>query len=292
MGDEKGIQIVESGLTSPVASIKQWAERRAQFNDWVNSQLKPGVDFGQIPGTDKPTLYKPGAEKILQFYGCAPRLACANRVADPSTGYMTVEYNAEAVSVQTGIVVGQGVGLCSSYESKYRYRKEWWNGSGQPTAGWERTRGGKFFRRTENPDLIDVWNTVVKMAKKRALVDLALTISGASEKFTQDMEDAQPEASQPEDPPPPQAKTQTTAQAEPPASAPPESPSEGKAAPHWIEQANVRSKFWGMCHDLGLKETEVHEALGCGHVKDFGGTMLEAKAKIDAWLAKKVEGSK
>jgi hypothetical protein len=44
-------------------------------------------------------------------------------------------------------------------------------------------------RRTENRDMFDQWNTVLKMAKKRALVDLALTISGASEKFTQDVED-------------------------------------------------------------------------------------------------------
>ena len=42
----------------------------------------------------------------------------------------------------------------------------------------------------DNPDLPDLWNTVVKMAEKRARVDAVLAVTGASALFTQDMEDA------------------------------------------------------------------------------------------------------
>jgi hypothetical protein len=42
---------------------------------------------------------------------------------------------------------------------------------------------------TENPDLYDMHNTVLKMAKKRAHVDAAITLGCLSEMFTQDIED-------------------------------------------------------------------------------------------------------
>ena len=43
--------------------------------------------------------------------------------------------------------------------------------------------------RIENEDIADVWNTVKKMAKKRAHVDVTLTVTAASDIFTQDIED-------------------------------------------------------------------------------------------------------
>ena len=43
--------------------------------------------------------------------------------------------------------------------------------------------------KQENPDIADVYNTVLKMAKKRAMVDAVLTITAASDIFTQDLEE-------------------------------------------------------------------------------------------------------
>ncbi len=43
--------------------------------------------------------------------------------------------------------------------------------------------------RAENPDPADQYNTVLKMAKKRALVDAVLTATAASDCFAQDLED-------------------------------------------------------------------------------------------------------
>ncbi|MCK9356994.1 MAG: hypothetical protein M0R22_07635 [Dehalococcoidia bacterium] len=183
--------VVQERTLPTLVPAQQWAERRRDFNVFVNSQLREGIDYGRVPGTDKDTLFKPGAEKIAQAYGCAPMLDITVRDQDPETGYLYIEVAVRLVSITTGAVVAVGVGSASSYESKYRYRYEWWNARGDPPGdgGWERTRNGKWRRRTLNPDLIDVWNTVLKVAKKRGLVDAALTVSGASEKFTQDVED-------------------------------------------------------------------------------------------------------
>ena len=255
------VQTVSAELPVPVVSLQAWAERRQAFNEWVNTQLRDGVDYGEIPGTDKPTLLKPGAEKILQYYGCAPVPEIALRRDDPQTGYLYVECIAKAVSLQTGQVVGQGLGACSSYESKYRYRWEWWNAQGNPDPGlgYEQTRSGKWRRRVENRDLIDAWNTVVKIAKKRATVDLALSISGASEKFTQDVEDMQ----------------------DVPAPKKPE-----RARQPWVTDAKILGRFWDWTNNyLALLEEQVLEALGVQALADYTGSMKDAKARIEAWLA-------
>lgn len=189
---DKALVVREDGAALPALYVepKELARQRSAFNDYVNQNLREKVDYGLIPGVDKKTLLKPGAEKILQFYGCALELEETRYDSDSRTGYLFVEFRARAVTVRDRVVIGEGVGACSSFESKYRWRWEWWNGKGAPDGDeWERTRNGKYRKRVENRDLIDQWNTVIKMAKKRAHIDLALTISGASEMFTQDVED-------------------------------------------------------------------------------------------------------
>lgn len=254
--------VTVSALPAPVVTGEQWAQRRQQFNGWVNEQLRRGIDFGVVPGTDKPTLLKPGAEKIMQLFGCAPDLTVLDRQQDATTGYLYVEIAARAVSITTGEIVATGVGCCSSYESKYRYRWEWWNGRGDPGEGegWERTRNGKWRRRIANPDLIDVWNTVLKIAKKRALVDLALTISGASEKFTQDIEDFVEAEFTPEpDPQPAKAQPNASPFAEP------------AKARVWLNKA---------LDYYAITEAQLLGYLDVERLADWRGTAEDAKARI------------
>ena len=56
-------------------------------------------------------------------------------------------------------------------------------------------------------------------------------------------------------------------------------------APHWITQENVRNAFWAWTGELALTNDQVHEALNCKSVKDFPGTMGQAKELIEAWIA-------
>jgi len=76
--------------------------------------------------------------------------------------------------IGTGVVWATGVGSCATTESKYRYRYEYPNG--------HKTR-------VENKDIADVYNTCLKMAKKRAQIDATLTALSCSHLFTQDLED-------------------------------------------------------------------------------------------------------
>jgi hypothetical protein len=55
-------------------------------------------------------------------------------------------------------------------------------------------------------------------------------------------------------------------------------------APHWIEDAKVRKRFWAKYHGEGLSNDEIHQALDVESVKDFTGTMNEAMAKIEHWI--------
>ena len=59
-----------------------------------------------------------------------------------------------------------------------------------------------------------------------------------------------------------------------------------QAKPHWIEDAKVRARFWAWTKDkLALSEVEVHDALGVASVKEFAGSMDDAKVQIETWIS-------
>jgi hypothetical protein len=149
--------------------------------------------YGVIPGTKTPSLYKPGAEKIMATF----RLSADPEVSDLSDGDQ-IRYQVKVRLVSpTGIFVGAGIGECSSNEEKFKWRNAVCNEEFEETPpDRKREKWSKGYRnepaykrkqiRTEPADLA---NTVLKMAKKRALVDAVLTATAASDIFTQDIED-------------------------------------------------------------------------------------------------------
>ena len=171
-------------------------EIRAQV-DLVQQVMKAvmqnGSHYGKIPGCgDKPTLLKPGAEKLASTF----RLAINPEVEDMSTKDMIrVRIRASITHQITGAFLGAGVGECSSNEEKYCWRtavcEEEFNETPEDKRRIKyRNAYGKVQKvqqvRTNPADLA---NTILKMAKKRALVDGILTVCGASDIFTQDIED-------------------------------------------------------------------------------------------------------
>jgi len=53
---------------------------------------------------------------------------------------------------------------------------------------------------------------------------------------------------------------------------------------HWIDDPKVRPRFWKWARDeRGLTDTDVHAALNVKSVKDYTGTMEQAKMLIEAW---------
>lgn len=154
----------------------------------MKSIMKPDTHYGTIPGCQKPSLYKAGSEVLLTTF----QIAVEPEVEDLSTPD-EIRYRVKAIGVHqgTGVVVGTGIGECSSSEDKYKWRKavstEEFNATPETH---RRVKYGKNYNTNQvRTQPADMANTVLKMAKKRAQIDLTLTATAASDIFTQDIED-------------------------------------------------------------------------------------------------------
>ena len=66
----------------PALSIQEVAERRNAVVEFTRTAMHEGVDFGVIPNTNKPTLLKPGAEKLCTLFGLAPTFETLDDIKD------------------------------------------------------------------------------------------------------------------------------------------------------------------------------------------------------------------
>ena len=164
--EKKEIQVVEQQEVNAM-SIVEGIEENAlagslkaiqNFQKLISTQFKQDHDFGIIPRTTKPTLLKPGAEKIVMLMGITTEFEIMDSTRDFDNGFF--QYCVKCKMKKNGQVITEGVGTANTLESKYE---------------------------KQNPYSLD--NTVLKMAKKRALVDGALMIGSLSDIFTQDIED-------------------------------------------------------------------------------------------------------
>lgn len=169
-------------------------EIRAQVNliqEVMQAVMKDGTHYGKIPGCDKPTLLKPGSEKILSTFGIAVKPI----VEDLST-FDKVHYRVSTEGYRNGVLVGTGIGECSSDEEKYKWRKvacdQEWEATPEDRKRikWTKPYNKEAYSTKQiRTETADVSNTILKMAKKRSQIDLTLTATAASDIFTQDIED-------------------------------------------------------------------------------------------------------
>lgn len=167
------------------------ADVRAQVNlmqDVMLEVMKDGTHFGVIPGTKQKSLYKAGAEKIMSTF----RLSADPEVTDLGREG-EIHYRVKvSIRSASGKFLGAGIGECSSSEEKYAWRgavhsKEW-DATPENRRRVKYLRDGREIQQVRtNP--ADVSNTILKMAKKRGLTDGVLTVTAASDLFTQDIED-------------------------------------------------------------------------------------------------------
>ncbi len=154
-------------------TVREVTQQAGIVMEAMKTAMVNNMHYGVIPGCgSKPTLLKPGAEKLCLLFGFASQLKVERD--DLPNGHREYGVTCTLINRNTGEVIGEGVGCCSSMESKYRYRNEWVN---------------KVKTKVENENVADQFNTLLKMAKKRALVDAVLTATAASDVFTQDLED-------------------------------------------------------------------------------------------------------
>lgn len=215
----------------PVMSPAQALERRQAMVDMTRKIMRPGVDFGAIPGTGtKPTLLKAGAEKLVSFFGLTPKMDLVETVADwtgkDHGGRPLLMYRYRVSLYRGDVLISEAEGSCNSWESRYMWRKAERQcpecqaaaiikGRAEYGGGWVcfKKRGGcgaKFqtgdtriesqeVGRVQNPDLYDQVNTIGKIAHKRALVAAVLLATNASEFFAANMDDEQSEGSTSDD---------------------------------------------------------------------------------------------
>ncbi len=158
----------------------------------MKAVMKPDVHYGVIPGCKQPSLYKAGSEVLLSTFRIAVSVA-----VDDLSGHDEIRYRVRVTGTHqtTGIVVGEGIGECSSNETKYKWKRCYVSQEFDATPENRRRirfsdYKGKISQTMEvRTEPADVANTILKMAKKRAQIDMTLTATAASDIFTQDVED-------------------------------------------------------------------------------------------------------
>lgn len=160
------LMIISAPLPAEIVS------KRGNYELTINGAtdtLTRNVDFGN-PVTrsgksafNQPILYKGGAERIIKDYKVFPHYELETSVEDFENGIFFYRFRCDlkAFNPATGemVVVQEGVGSSNSRESK----------------------GG-------NASGFDLANTVLKNARKRSMVDAAISLAGLSSVFTQDIE--------------------------------------------------------------------------------------------------------
>lgn len=158
-------------------SLQQLTEQRNLLRQFIKQNLTKDVDYGVIPGTPKDSLYKPGAEKIANIFQLGSRIIDKDKTLDLKENFAMFSITVEVFHLPTGKAIAQCEGVANSQEVKYRERKVW-IGSGSNRR-----------QEREATPVADILNTLSKMAQKRAYVGAVIIATGASDFFTQDMED-------------------------------------------------------------------------------------------------------
>ena len=173
--------------------VMEPAEARAlddQLRECMRAVLRENVDYGIIPGTDKPSLYKPGAEKLLQWFGFGHTMERTDTERDGDGKRLGVTYRCTVIKGLPGqtVVVASCEGYAGYDEDRYYTNVE--------DATAKEQANARRYKRDVNPlkcrEYRAPWNTLMKMAEKRALVGAAIQGTAASGLFTQDVEDMAP----------------------------------------------------------------------------------------------------
>ncbi len=143
---------------SALVSEEQYQQAKKHFEllrRFISEQLVEGEDYGYIYGkdgkplTDKPLLFKSGAEKLLALLQLTPQFELVEH-EDWEKGWFLYKATCRLIS-KSGRIVAEGHGVAHSREKKYR---------------------------SDKVDVYDLPNVLTKMAKKRALID-AIRQAGA-----------------------------------------------------------------------------------------------------------------
>lgn len=205
----------------PVMSLEESVKRRREVTKFIKSLMKEDVDYGRIPGTNSGrTLLKPGAEKLATLFGLSTRYVTLSEVTDWTgkdyDGEPFFYFKYKCQLYYGDMLAGEGIGNCSSWEKKYRYRRgerlcpecgkpaiikgreEYGGGwicfgkKGGCGAKWQAGDAaieGQVVGDIKNDNPADIVNTVDKIAQKRSFLAALHQVTNVSEFFNQDMDE-------------------------------------------------------------------------------------------------------
>lgn len=167
--DDTQIEVLGGGLPVTRQDLDSLRERIALLKEFVRNQMTVDIDYGIIPGCQKPSLFQPGAQKLTQLFGLSVRKESTFKEIDKHANFAMFSYRADIFHGRTGKLLAQCEGSCNSREKKYATRY---------------SQGAK-----EETPIYDIMNTLQKMAQKRAFVGGVIEACAASDFFTQDIDD-------------------------------------------------------------------------------------------------------
>ena len=85
---------------------------------FIRSNLREGIDYGQIPGVKNNVLFKPGAAKIINFLRLRPQVQLLHTVFDPEA--KAISYTVKVTLVnEDGIAITEALGAANTLEPKF-----------------------------------------------------------------------------------------------------------------------------------------------------------------------------
>ncbi len=207
-------------------SVERIVEQARKIQECMKAVMIRDEHYGVIPGTKtKPTLLKPGAEKLCLMFRLCPEYETENAVQTATL--ISFRIRCSLRHIPTDKVIATGMGSCNSREKKYtrpaakvcpNCSKQTIFKSKNEGEGWycwrKKDGCGATFKPEDQAivdqdtgveDPSDLDNTILKMACKRALVAAVLNGTAASDCFTQDLEDLTEKAAEYIPPPPKEA---------------------------------------------------------------------------------------
>lgn len=252
------LQPQKQTLMRPIVNHKELVQNMEEINQLIVGGLTNHTDYGVIPGTHKPTLLKPGAEKLCRAFGVSISYDIVDkeinhdrennyhdRKGTPKTSQGLYRFSVRcSLHTLQGVRIGDGIGSCSTMEKKFIWSPR------------------------------DNENTVLKMAQKRALVGAVLNCFSLSDRFTQDVEDMDMKASYTEKP----AKVTTVSYHQPKEPAPKPTSfiykKDNEAHQLWLskklEAANIPTYAWDDVATV-IDTTEVSEETFKVTIEKFKG---------------------
>lgn len=211
-------------IVQPAQQLDQFDDRKKSMRKLVKTQMKEGIDFGVIPGTQKKTLLQPGAEKLANLYSLIPTFELTKEIEDFDKGFFYYRYlcklsynvpltkegakgNLEVYDAKT-VPAGEAERSCNSREKKYLYNTvperfatdEQKKNVISRFTKQERGYTNTYLKVKNTPEeSADDTNTIQSMAQKRALVAAVRTATMASDIFLEEVSDAEPGATNQEE---------------------------------------------------------------------------------------------